>query len=174
MDNKRKLKRYMSKLDVQKFKLFYSILVHYWVKQKAFISSRIFFNLWCELNELCHEVDESFPDQYDDRKKITSYCKHHPYYFIDILPPDLVLDLFCEHLDDRLDFLTGIAEKLDTEGLEATYEYINKALGLSDDVDELVRYTIGVMKEYSWYITQKALKTVTFSMLLIVGRKDRW
>ena len=61
----------------------------------------------------------------------------------------MVLDLFCEHLDDRLDVLTGIAEKLDTEGLEATYEYINNALGLSDDVDELVRYTIGVMKEYS-------------------------
>ena len=66
-----------------------------------------------------------------------------------MLPPDLVLDLFCEHLDDRLDVLTCIAEKLDTEGLESTYEYINKTLGLKDDVDELVRYTIGIMKEYS-------------------------
>ena len=154
MDNKTKiLKRHLrSKLEVmdkEEFKLFYSILVHYWVNNKFFISKMNFFNMWCELNKLCHEVDESFPGQYDDRKVITSYCKQHPYYFIDILPPDLVLDLFCEHLDDRLDVLTGIAEKLDTEGLEATYEYINEALGLSDDVDELVRYTIGVMKEYS-------------------------
>ena len=146
---KSKLRIALQKLDTHRFKLFFTILACYWNEYKFFISKRSFVNLWCELNELCHEADESFPGQYDDRKKITSYCKQHPYYFIDILPPDLVLDLFCEHLDDRLDVLTCIARKLDTEGLEATYEYINEALGLSDDVDELVRYTIGVMKEYS-------------------------
>ena len=146
---KSELRKALQKLDTHRFKLFFTILACYWNEYKYFISKHSFVNLWCELNELCHEVDESFPDQYDDRKEITSYCTQHPYYFIDMLPPGLVLDLFCEHLDDHLDVLIGIAKKLDTEGLEATYEYINKALGLKDDVDELVRYTIGVMKEYS-------------------------
>ena len=85
MDDKRKLKESLSRLDTHKFKLFYSILVHYWVKMKAFISAQSFLNLWCELNKLCYEVDESFPDPYDDHELLKSYCQAHPYYFIDIL-----------------------------------------------------------------------------------------
>ena len=63
MNHKRKLKEYMSRLDTQQFKLLYSIIVHYWVKTKAFISEQNFLNLWCELNLICSEVDESFPDR---------------------------------------------------------------------------------------------------------------
>ena len=64
-----------------------------------------FFNLWCELNLLCHELDESFPDQYDDYEAIKDYCHFHPYYFIDRLPLDLVAKLFTEHAYDRVDVL---------------------------------------------------------------------
>ena len=103
MDNKRKLKEYMSRLDTQQFKLFYSILVHYWVKCKAFISSQNFLNLWCELNVICADADVGFPDPYD-RDLIKSYCQSHPFYFIDILDLKLITNLFCEHLNDRLVF----------------------------------------------------------------------
>ena len=140
MNNKRKLKECMSRLDTQQFKLFFSILVHYWVKHKVFISSRNFFNLWCELNLICSQVDESFPDPYD-RNLIKSYCQEHPYYFIDILDLRLIINLFCEYLDDRLDILMQVIHKLDTEGLRATYAYSNEALGLEEDVDELVYET---------------------------------
>ena len=140
MDNKKRLKRYMSRLDVQQFKLFFSVLTHYWVKQKVFISSRNFFNLWCELNELCHEMDESFPDPYD-RELIKSYCLSHPYYFIDILDLELIINLFCEYCDDRLGILTQVINKLDTEGLRAAYAYANEALGLYENIDELVYET---------------------------------
>ncbi len=44
-------------MNKEEFKLFYSILVHYWVNYKFFISKMSFFNMWCELNKLCHEVD---------------------------------------------------------------------------------------------------------------------
>lgn len=108
--SKTELRKSLQKLDTYKFKLFFTIVASYWVKHKFFISDQNFFNLWCELNELCHEVDESFPDQYDDRDIIMDFCQQHPYYFIDILCPDMVLDLFCEYLDDRLDILTTIAE----------------------------------------------------------------
>lgn len=140
MDNKRKLKKYMSKLDVQQFKLFFSVLTHYWVKQKVFISIRNFFNLWCELNELCHEMYESFPDPYD-RELIKSYCLSHPYYFIDILDLELIINLFCEYCDDRFDVLEQIINKLDTEGLRAAYAYANEALGFHENMDELVYET---------------------------------
>ena len=131
----------MSRIDTQQFKLLYSIIVHYWVKTKAFISEQNFLNLWCELNFICSEVDKSFPDPYYDRELIKSYCQAHPYYFIDILDLSLITNLFCEYCDDRIDILIQVINKLDTEGLGAAYAYSNEALGLSENINELVSGT---------------------------------
>ncbi len=147
MNHKRKLKEYMSRLDTQQFKLFYSILVHYWVKHKVFISSQNFLNLWCELNLICSEVDESFPDPYYDRELVKSYCQAHPYYFIDILDLRLIINLFCEHCDDGLDILIQVIDKLDTEGLRAAYACSNYALGLHENIDELMSGTEKWMRD---------------------------
>ena len=144
-----KLKEKLLKLDNRQFKLFYGMLVHYWVKRKYFISDQNFLNLWCELNKLCSEVDESFPDPYDDQELLKSYCQSHPYYFIDILEPELIADLFCEYLDDCLNILVAIIDKLTTGDLQASYEYSNKALGLNEDVDELVKESLEHLKTYS-------------------------
>ena len=133
-----KLKESLLNLDKRQYKLFYSILVHYWVKNRYFISERNFFNLWCELNKLCHDVEEGFPEPHDDRELLKSYCIAHPYYFIDILDTVIVSDLFCEYINHKLDILTMIANKLNTEGLWAAYESSNKALGLSENIAELV------------------------------------
>jgi hypothetical protein len=140
MDTNKKyvLKDNLMKLSKYQLKLFYGMLVHYWAEYRFFISKQNLFNLWCELNYLCYEVDESFPDPYDDHELLKSYCHEHPYYFIDILDPELVINLFCEYLDDRIDVLAMVANKLSTEGLKAAYERSNEALGLSENVEELV------------------------------------
>ena len=130
------LYEFLSKLDKDQLKIFYGMLVHYRVSQNAFISRQNVFNLWCELNVLCHEVDESFPDIYD-HELVKSYCHEHPYYFIDILESEQVIKLFCQYLDDRLDVLTTMAQKLDTEGIRGACECVNEALGLNENVDEL-------------------------------------
>ena len=129
------------KLDKRQLKLFYSILVHYWVKNKSFISKQNFFNLWCELNELCCEVDESFPDPHDDHRLTTSFCQAHPFYFIDMLEPGLVIKLLCEHFNAQLDILITVAKKLHTGDLKAVFEYCNEAMGMDGNVDELVSRT---------------------------------
>ena len=149
MNYKNELKEYLLKLNTRQFKLFYSMLIHYWVIKKAFISNQSFLNLWCELNLLCSQVDESFPDPYYDRQLIKSFCQAHPYYFIDILDLKLIVELFCEHCDDRLDVLATIANKLHMDGLKAAYEYSNKALSSSENTDELVRQTEEHMKSFS-------------------------
>ena len=146
---RRKLKDRLLKLDNRQFKLFYGMLVHYWVKNKYFISDHNFLNLWCELNKLCYEVDESFPDPYDDHELLKSFCQAHTYYFIDILDPGLITDLFCEYLDDRLDVLATIAGKLSTGDLWASYEYSNRTLDLDEDVDALVADSLEHLKAYS-------------------------
>ena len=147
MNNKRKLKEYMLRLDAQQFKLFYSIFVHYWVKHKAFISNQNFLNLWCELNLICSQADESFPDPYYDSDLMKSYCQAHPYYFIDILDLRLIINLFCEYGDDRIDILIQVINKLDIEGLRAAYAYSNEVLGLDENIDELVYETEKWMRE---------------------------
>ena len=121
------LKDELLKLDKSQLKLFYSVLVHYWVKNKSFISKQNFFNLWCELNELCAEADEGFPEPHDDHELLKSYCQAHPFYFIDILDPGLVIKLFCEHLDNKVDILIEVANRLGIGGLRAAYECCNEA-----------------------------------------------
>ena len=135
------LKDNLIKLNQYQLKLFYAMLVHYWAEYRYFISKQSFKNLWCELNYLCSIVDECFPDPFDDYELLRSYCHSHPYYFIDILSPEIVAELFCEHLDDRIDILVMIANKLHMEDLMAAYESSNKALGLSENIDELVAQT---------------------------------
>ena len=143
------LKDNMLKLDKKKFKLFFCIFVHYWLKNRPFISPQGFLNLWCELNLICSEVDESFPSPYYDRELIKGYCIAHPFYFIDILELELVVKLFCEHCDGRVDILAQTINKLDTEGLRAAYAYSNEALGLSENVDNLVIEAESYIKFYS-------------------------
>ena len=73
------LKDELLKLDKGQLKLFYSVLVHYWIRNRSFISKQNFFNLWCQLNEYCCESDESFPDPHDDQHLMTSFCQSHPF-----------------------------------------------------------------------------------------------
>ena len=142
------LRTRLERMDKEEFKLFFSILTHYWVKLKAFISSQSFVNLWCELNLICSDVDEGFPDPYD-RELIKSYCQEHPFYFIDILDLRLVIKLFCANLDDRLDVLIKVLDKLDTDGLWAAYACCNEALGMSENIEELVQLTEEKIKRFS-------------------------
>ena len=132
------LKENLLQLNKQQLKLFYGVLVHAWASQKAFMSTQNFYNLWCEFNYHCFEADESFPDPYGDHELLKSFCHTHPYYFIDILRPELVINLLCRYLDNRIDILATIVQTLGTEGLRAAYAYSKKALGLLEDVDELV------------------------------------
>ena len=132
------LKEELLQLNKQQLKLFYGVLVHAWASQRAFISKQNLFNLWCELNYLCAEADETFPDPHDDYELLRSFCHAHPYYFIDILDHGLIINLFCEHLDDRLDILSMMVNKLRTDGLRAAYEYTKEAIDLEEDIDVLV------------------------------------
>ena len=149
LSHKSPLFEILSKLNKVQFKTFYGMLVHYWVNQKAFISKQNFFNLWCELNVLCHEIDESFPDQYDDHKLVKDFCIAHPFYFVDILSLKLVKSLFWRYMDKDLEVIICAMRKLHREGLRAAYEYINEAMGLSEDADKLVFNTEEHMKEFS-------------------------
>ena len=139
--SKQSLFEYLSKLTSKQFKAFYAALVHYWANHKFFISRQNFYNLWCEFNLLCHELDESFPDQYDEYEEIKDFCHFHPYYFIDRLPLEIVARLFAEHVDDRVDVLAGFAKLLLEADLRAAYTYMNDALGLAESIDDLISET---------------------------------
>ena len=139
--SKQNLYEHLSKLTSMHFKAFYTAFVHYWVNHKFFITKQNFFNLWCELNSLCHERDESFPDQYDDHKAVKEFCHLHPYYFIDRLPLDMVARLFAEHVDDRVNILTNFAQFLAEADIRAAYTYMNDALSLAESTDYLVSET---------------------------------
>lgn len=139
----------LSKLNTTKFKFFYCILVYYWASHKYFISNQNFFNLWCELNQYCHEIDEGFPNQYNDYEEIKTFCQSHPYYFIDKLPIDLIAKLFAEYVDNHIDILLNIVKILYETDVRTAYTYANKSLGLNESVDILVSETIDHIKSFS-------------------------
>ena len=149
MSNKQKIKRptnadlfeQLSKLSTKQFKMFYAAFVHYWANYKFFISKQSFFTLWCEFNLLCHELDESFPDQYDDYEAVKDFCHFHPYYFIDRLPLELVAGLFANHIDDREDVLVGFVKRLLEADIRTAYAYMNDTLDLNEPIDYLVSET---------------------------------
>ena len=150
MKNKLRLqiKERLRKLDTDQLKIFYAMIVHCRAHQKSFISTQNLFNLWCELNQLCYEFDNSFPNPHDDHKLLKDFCLTHPYYFIDIIDLQLVKNLFCKHLDDRIDILSAVVNKLITEGIHAAYERSNVALGLNENVDDLVDGTVKYLNSF--------------------------
>lgn len=133
----RSLYKLLSKLDVTQFKMFYSIFVHYWTNHKHFISTQNFFNLWCELNVLCAEFNKSFPSPYDDHLLLKSFCKAHPYYFIDILPIELIAKLFSEHLDQHLDTLLNLIDIIYEANSLTAHQYIIDKFNIKHTADEL-------------------------------------
>ena len=52
-------------------------------------------------------------------------------------------------MDKDLEVIIIAMKKLHREGLRAAYEYINEAMGLSEDIDKLVSNTEEHMKEFS-------------------------
>ena len=150
-ENKDKFALYsqLKKLNIAQFKIFYGAYVHYLVNYNCFICKQNLFNLRCELNQFCHELDESFPDQYDDHKLMKSFFLAHPYYYMDKLPIELMARLFTEHVDNHIDILSGIAQTVFESDIYATYSYANKALGLNEHIDTLVTKAQNHIKDFS-------------------------
>ena len=141
MKNKLRLqiKERLRKLDTDQLKIFYAMIVHCRAHQKSFISTPNLFNLWCELNQLCYEFDNSFPNPHDDHKLLKDFCLTHPYYFIDILPHNLVAKLFSKYLDQRLETLSELTKIIYEQDIQAAHQYIITALDITDHtLEELV------------------------------------
>jgi hypothetical protein len=151
MRDKAQLAKALEELDKKQLKTFYAIVAHYWVNHKFFASTQNFFNLWCEANRLCHEVDESFPDPYEDHNLLRSFCLEKPYYFIDILGPRLSKRLFCRFLNLQLDVLATAARKLKNGDVRAVYAYVSETFGLNEDVEGHAQSTIKHVEEYSYF-----------------------
>ena len=140
-ENAKSLMKAMKNFDKKQLKIFYDIIVYYWVHYKAFITKQNFFNLWCELNFYCYEADEGFPSPYDDRELMKSFCQDHPYYFIDILDPNLVKNLFCQHLNADINILICVAKKIDMEDIRGAHECVVKYLEVNKNIRKLTRET---------------------------------
>lgn len=128
----------LNKFNQTQFKNFYIIFVRYWLTYNFFISKQKLYNLWCELNRLCHESDESFPDRYDDFAEMRYFWQVHPYYFIERLPLPIVAQLFAEYVDNRVDILVNIVKTLSESDVYAACAYADKALGLDGAIETIV------------------------------------
>lgn len=143
------IKESLSKLNKEQFKTFYAIFVHCYAHNKSFISHQNLFNLWCELNVLCAEFDESFPSPYDDHLLLKSFCSTHPYYFIDILPIELIAKLFSEHLDQHLHTIINLIQIIYEQDSKAAHQYIIDKFKFDHTANELEFDLKEHIKQYS-------------------------
>lgn len=148
-ENRRTLYNNLKKLNKEQFKIFYGAFVHYWAEYRFFISQQNLFNLRCDLNLLCHELDESFPDQYDDYDAMKSFFLAHPYYYMDKLPIERMAKLFSEYVNDHIDILAAIAQTIFEADLCTAYTYANKALGLNEHMDTIIAQAQEHIKDFS-------------------------
>lgn len=130
--SKQELYELLIKLNQHQFKVLYATIVHCWSQDKSFLNKRHFFNLWCELNYFCHIVDESFPDPHDDHELIKDFCHAHPYYFINILPINLISSLFAEHLNQNLDILSNLINLIYKQDNTSAQQYLIDSLHLEE------------------------------------------
>ena len=148
-EHRRSLYNSLKRLNKDQFKIFYGAFVHYWAEYRFFISKQNLFNLRCELNLLCHELDESFPEEYDDYDAMKSFFLAHPYYYMDKLPIERMAKLFSEYVNDRIDILATIAQTIFETDLCAAYTYANKALGLNEHMDTVITQAQAHIKDFS-------------------------
>jgi hypothetical protein len=108
-------------------------------------------------------IDKDFPNPRKKSKELKIYCQQHPYYFIDKLRHELVVNLFCQQLEDRLDLLIHVAQKVKTEDLDSIEHYLNKALALEytpplpsrSKVERLYLFLFDQLKTLYIYISLK-------------------
>lgn len=149
IDLQRLIKEALSKLDAKQFKMLYAIIIHCRAHNKHFISTQNLFNLWCELNMLCADFDESFPSPYDDYLLLKSFCCTHPYYFIDILPLELITNLFSKHFDQHLNILLKLIQTINEKDSRTAHQYIIDEFDIDHTADELVYDLENHIKHYS-------------------------
>lgn len=139
----------LKQLNKDQFKIFYGAFVHFWANYKFFISKQNLFNLRCELNKLCHELDESFPDQYDDYEMMKSFFLAHPYYYMDKLPVELMAKLFSKYVDNRISILVTIAKTISDADMYTAYNYAINALNLKEQTDVVVTQAQAHLNDFS-------------------------
>ena len=67
------------------------------------------------------------------------FCLAHPYYFIDILPHNLVAKLFSKYFDQRLEILSELIKIIYEQDIKAAHQYIITTLDITDHtLEELV------------------------------------
>ena len=148
--SKQELYDLLIKLNQHQFKVLYATIVHCWSNDRGFIDKRHFFNLWCELNYFCHVIDQSFPDPYDDRELIKDFCHAHPYYFINMLPINLISSLFAEHLNQRIDVLFNFIQLIYKQDHLSALSYLIDELNLDNyTASQLVENIEEHIKEFS-------------------------
>ena len=56
-----------------------------------------------------------------------------------MIPPRKVSKLFFQHLDDKIDILAGVAERIYSKDMRSVFEYLKETFSLDGDVDEIVK-----------------------------------
>ena len=131
--NSIQIKKLLRTFNKYQLKVFYGIFVHCWANDKGFISKMNFFELWRRLNDFCYGMNDDFPNPYEERQELKEYCVEHPYYFIGILSPYIIANLFSEFCDEHLDVLVNLLQIIREQDTYAAFQYVIDQLEIEDD-----------------------------------------
>ena len=140
------LKVCLKQLSKRKFKIWYTMLLHFHQEHDLFITTLSLRNLWIKLGARCHIKDHTCPDPYSiPIHDYTEHWKKNPYYFFDVLSLSDIAILFAKHCNNNVVTLARFAEMLFLKDTRAAYEYLMQTLNLPENpeesLDELVSQT---------------------------------
>ena len=133
------LKVCLKQLNKRKFKIWYTMLVHFYQEHDLFITPLSFRDLWLKIGARCHVKDQTSPNPYSGQiHNYTEHWKQNPYFFFDILSLSDLSVQFSRYCDDNVEILARIAEMLFLKDTRAAYEYVIQALNLPENSEESI------------------------------------
>ena len=95
--NKEFVKNHLNSLTRKQLEKFIAFVIEARCNYNLFISNVSSTNLWAKLNERCVRKDNRIPKI--DRVDYSELRPKNPFYFFDYLSKQIIVDIFCDHID---------------------------------------------------------------------------
>ncbi len=97
------VKKHLNNLTRKQLKKFITFVIEGRRNYGLFISNASSTDLWAELNERCVRKDSRIPRL--DRIDYVEFRPKNPFYYFDYLSKQVIIDIFCNHIDKDAVFI---------------------------------------------------------------------
>ena len=127
--NKGKLRSYMKKLDRNKLKSFFEMIITCRRHHGLFISDVSSAGFWEKIHESCRAAGVNVPRELDSVEG-QMFLNNNKSDFFNALSTNVIANMLCDAIDLDIEVATAAAKEIYTSGCDAMFNYIQRRIGL--------------------------------------------